>query len=497
MSSARSLGWLGIVRLGLVQSALGAIVVLVTSTLNRVMVVEYQLPAMLPGALVALHYAVQMTRPRFGFGSDCGGRRTPWILGGIAVLGVGGVLCAMATVSMASHTLWGFAFAILAYAVVGFGVGAAGTSLLVLLAVEVGERRRAAAATIMWVLMIAGFAITSTLAGHFLDPYSPHRLVMVMATAALAAFAVAVAAVWGIERREHGQTAKRHAAVPAQAAPAACGPAERGPAVSGPAERDFRAALRRVWAEPEARRFTVFVFVSMLAYSAQELLMEPFAGLVFGYSLGASAALSGQQHAGVFVGMIAVGLACSGGRRLGGSRLGGSRLGGPRLGGPRFGSLRSWTIGGCVASALALLSLVAANLVGPAWPLQASVFALGLANGVFAVSAIGSMMALAHRGETPGAGASGAGASGAAASAAGVRMGLWGAAQAVAFALGGLFSTTLVDFARYFWGSPAAAFGIVFCAEAALFIIAARFAARMGSTGGERIGTSRAGALGV
>jgi BCD family chlorophyll transporter-like MFS transporter len=210
----------------------------------------------------------------------------------------------------------------------------------------------------------------------------------------------------------------------------------------------------------------------MLAYSAQELLMEPFAGLVFGYSLGASAALSGQQHAGVFLGMIAVGLACSGG---------------PRLGGPRFGSLRSWTIGGCVASALALLSLVAANLVGPRWPLQASVFALGLSNGVFAVSAIGSMMALAHQGAAPGAAASGAG----------VRMGLWGAAQAVAFALGGLFSTTVVDCARYFLGSPAAAFGIVFCAEAALFIIAARFAARIDVKSGERIGASRAGALGV
>ena len=60
------LGWLGIVRLGLVQTALGAIVVLTTSTLNRVMVVELALPAILPGALVAMHYAVQILRPRLG-----------------------------------------------------------------------------------------------------------------------------------------------------------------------------------------------------------------------------------------------------------------------------------------------------------------------------------------------------------------------------------------------------------------------------------------------
>ncbi|MBM3612216.1 MAG: BCD family MFS transporter, partial [Alphaproteobacteria bacterium] len=50
------LGWGQIVRLGLVQMAIGAIVVLMTSTLNRLMVVELALPAVVPGFLVALHY---------------------------------------------------------------------------------------------------------------------------------------------------------------------------------------------------------------------------------------------------------------------------------------------------------------------------------------------------------------------------------------------------------------------------------------------------------
>ena len=63
-----SLGWLGIIRLGLVQTALGAIVVLTTSALNRVMVVEIGLPALVPGLLVTLHYAVQVLRPRWGHG---------------------------------------------------------------------------------------------------------------------------------------------------------------------------------------------------------------------------------------------------------------------------------------------------------------------------------------------------------------------------------------------------------------------------------------------
>ena len=72
-----SLGWLGIVRLGLVQTALGSIVVLTSSTLTRVLVVEVALPAAVPGVLIALHYCMQIFRPRLGFGSDLGGRRTP------------------------------------------------------------------------------------------------------------------------------------------------------------------------------------------------------------------------------------------------------------------------------------------------------------------------------------------------------------------------------------------------------------------------------------
>jgi BCD family chlorophyll transporter-like MFS transporter len=65
-------GWFQIIRLGLIQACLGAVVVVTTSTLNRIMVVELALPALLPGLLVAWHYAVQMVRPRMGYGADQG-----------------------------------------------------------------------------------------------------------------------------------------------------------------------------------------------------------------------------------------------------------------------------------------------------------------------------------------------------------------------------------------------------------------------------------------
>ena len=189
------LSWTQIARLGLVQSAIGAMVMLSTSLLNRVMVVEYALPAAIPAGLVAWHYAVQLSRPAWGHGSDRGQRRTPWIIGGMAVL-AGGSLLAVA--AMVAHVLL---LSVLAYALIGAGVGAAGTSLLALLATRTAPERRAGAASLTWIMMILGIVITAGIAGKLLEPFSTDRLFMVALGVATAAFLVACIAVAGIEGR--------------------------------------------------------------------------------------------------------------------------------------------------------------------------------------------------------------------------------------------------------------------------------------------------------
>ena len=110
--SPTGLGWIAIIRLGLVQAAIGAIVMLATSLLNRVMVVEYALAAAVPAGLVAWHYAVQLARPLWGHGSDRGRRRTPWIVGGMAMLAGGALLAVRATVMLPDSALLGGALAI-------------------------------------------------------------------------------------------------------------------------------------------------------------------------------------------------------------------------------------------------------------------------------------------------------------------------------------------------------------------------------------------------
>ncbi|MCA2981045.1 MAG: BCD family MFS transporter [Myxococcaceae bacterium] len=410
-----NLGWFSIFRLGLVQASLGAIVVLTTSTLNRVMVLEVGLAAMIPGALVTLHHAMQMLRPRMGHGSDHGQRRTPWIIGGMATLALGGVLAAAGTALMKGDLALGLAVGAVGFTLIGAGVSAAGTSLLVLMAKRVHAQRRAAAATIVWMMMIMGFAVTAGSAGRLLDPYTPLRLVQVAAGVSLLAFLLSLISIWGLE----GDDAQPEAT-----------PEARPP---------FREALKQVWQESDARRFTLFVAISMLSYSAQDLVLEPFAGAHFGFTPGETTKLSGVQHGGVFAGMLLVALATT------------------LLRSTPAASLKKWVVGGCLASAIAMGGLVAGGLQSGPWPVRANVFLLGLANGVFSIAAIGAMMALASQGRG---------------AREGVRMGLWGAAQAIAFGAGGFVGTVIVDAAKYLGFAPGPAAAVVFALEVVGFLAA-------------------------
>jgi len=410
------LTWLQIFRLGLVQMSLGAVVVLTTSTFNRLMVVEFALPAVLPGALVGLHYGIQLSRPRWGFTSDKGGNRTAWIIGGMAVLALCGILAAYAVTLFTTSYALAIGLSIIAYAGIGMGVGASGTSLLALLATTTTPHRRAAAATITWLMMILGIALTAGIAGSFLDPYSPARMMTVVTVVVSLAMLLTIVATGRIER---------------------------GLIVAEPEpQTPFMEGLREIWAEPRARNFTIFVFLSMNAYFMQELILEPYAGLVFNFTPGQSTQLSGAQNGGVFLGMLTVGLMATG---------------------LKTGSMRAWITAGCLGSA-AILGLIALNGTGASFaPLTPLVTALGFFNGMFAVAAIGCMMTLASDGR---------------ARREGTRMGLWGAAQAIAAGFGGLTGAAAVDILRTTL-PDGAAFGAVFTFEACLFVAAAIMALRI------------------
>lgn len=397
------MGWGGIARLCLVNAAIGGMAALPVNLFNRLMTVELMLPALLPGLLVALHYAVQISRPAWGHRSDATGQPVRVILGGMAVLAAGVVAAAWAIglPPQLALVVW-----VAAYMAIGIGVGAAGTSFLALLSVQTAEGRRPAAATLAWLMLIAGAIITSIGTGIAIEPYSPERLVLVVSIAALAAFALTLVATLGLGR-----------------------PTPR-PTAAPPLLR----ALSEAWADSGARRFTAFVFLSILAFYLSELIFEPFAGHVHGLSPSASTQLSGAKDGAALLGMIGAGALSS----------------------FRVGDLRAWAIIGCVISAVGLFAL------GAQAPLMAATLTLGLGNGLFVVGAIGSMMRLAatrHGAE-------------------GTTMGVFGAAQAIAAGLAGLLATAMLDVMRLAL-PDGTAYGTLFAIEALLFIAAALMAARI------------------
>lgn len=415
MSSApertRGLTWPSIARLGLVQAAIGAVVVMMTSTLNRVMVVELGLAAAIPGGLVGLHFGVQVLRPRMGFGSDRDGRRIRWIVGGMALTCISGVAAAAATAWMTTSVAWGMTLALLAFFLLGVGVSAGSTPFLAYMAERVTEERMAGAAALTWILMIAGIIVTASVAGHFLDPYSPARLVAVTGGVSLAAFVLTLVGVAG-----RGGSRPIHLRPPDET-------------------HSFREVMASMWADPQSRAFATFIFLSMLAYSAQDIILEPYAGAVFGLTPGESTRIAGLQHGGVLLGMIfgAVGAA-------------------------RYSTLPRWAAAGCAGSAVALVALVGMPATGSVAGMKSAVFGLGFANGVFAVAAIGAMMGLTVKGRAGGAG---------------MRMGFWGASQAIAYGIGGVLGAAGSDVARRVFGSAAAGYTAVFSMEAVLFTASA------------------------
>jgi BCD family chlorophyll transporter-like MFS transporter len=415
-----SLSWFSIIRLGLVQMALGSIIVLTTSTLNRLMIVEGALPAVIPGLLVSFHYGIQITRPAWGFFSDSGKTRTKWILIGMSVLSVGGILATVGVITIQSNFLLGILTSFVAYGFIGLGVGAAGTSLLAYLAIATKPQRRAAAASLTWLMMIFGIAATAGIVGNLIEPYSDIRILTVVSSVCIIALFTTIIAVFGIENKNPYQITETDINT-----------------------LSIMKGLREVWVEPKARLFAMFVAVSMTAYFMQELILEPYAGLVFKLTPGQTTSLSGIQNGGVFLGMLAVGITVSG---------------------LKIGSLRLWVFLGCLGSALSLIAISAFAYTNFGLPISLPVAILGFCNGAFAVGAIGSMMQLAGNGKI---------------NREGTRMGLWGASQAIAAGFGGLLGTILVDLLRLFFLNPANAFGLVFSFEAILFVIAAVMSLRV------------------
>ena len=427
------MNWFSILRLGLVQLCIGSSVVIPLSTLNRLMKVELALPATIAGFLIALHYAVQLTRVNWGYLSDKTQNRSQWIIFGMLILGIGGVLASASIPLIESNFAYGIMLALFSYTLIGFGVGAAGTPLLALLASYSSKSQKGFAASITFLMMILGLAITGITAGIILDPYSHQKLIKITASLAIITNILSFLSLKNLEKSLRNNADVRTPNAINYDVP-------------------FLEGIKKVWMEREARLFTIFIFISMGAFSMQDPILEPFAGEVFGFAVGESTKLDGFHKIGTLIGIILI-ILCLSKFRIGFASL--SIVKNERLGSEKF-----WLITGCLFSAFSLfiISLLGLTYRDPGI-LNSVVFLFGISNGVFTAGILGTMLHLASRGSDG--------------NNTGTRMGIWGAAQAYATMIAVFFSTVLVDILGLMMNSLPSVYGIVFLTAASFFIAAA------------------------
>ena len=427
------MNWFSILRLGLVQLCIGSSVVIPLSTLNRLMKVELALPATIAGFLIALHYAVQLTRVNLGYLSDKTQNRSQWIIFGMLILGIGGVLASVSIPLIESNFAYGIMLALFSYTLIGFGVGAAGTPLLALLASYSSKSQKGFAASITFLMMILGLAITGITAGIILDPYSHQKLMKITASLAIITNILSYLSLKNLEKSLLNNADAR---------------------IPNSIRYDvpFLTGIKKIWMEREARLFTIFIFISMGAFSMQDPILEPFAGEVFGFAVGESTKLDGFHKIGTLIGIILI-ILCLSKFRIGFRSF--SIFKNERLGSEKF-----WLITGCLFSALSLfiISLLGLTYRDPGI-LNSVVFFFGISNGVFTAGILGTMLHLASRGSGD--------------NNTGTRMGIWGAAQAYATMIAVFFSTVLVDILGLMMNSLPSVYGIVFLTAASFFIAAA------------------------
>ena len=427
------MNWFTIFRLGLVQLCIGSSVVIPLSTLNRLMKVELALPATIAGFLIALHYAVQLTRVNWGHLSDKSQNRSQWIVLGMLILGMGGILASASIPLIESHFSYGIMLAIFSYSLIGFGVGAAGTPLLALLASYSSKSQKGFAASITFLMMILGLAVTGITVGLILDPYSHQKLIKITSSLAIITNIISFLSLRNLERSlQDSLNGLTPATINSDV-----------PILEG---------IKKVWMERDARLFTIFIFISMGAFSMQDPILEPFAGEVFGFTVGESTKLDGFHKIGTLIGIIAIVL-CLSKFSVGSGFL-------SIVKNDRIGSEKLWLIIGCLFSALSLfiISLLALTSA-EASVLNSVVFFFGISNGVFTAGVLGTMLHLASKGSGD--------------YKEGTRMGIWGAAQAYATMIAVFLSTLLVDVLGLFMTSLPSVYGIVFLTAASFFIASA------------------------
>ena len=206
-----------LLRLSLFQVSVGMAMVLLTGTLNRVMIVELGVPAWLVGLMVSIPVLIAPFRALIGFKSDThksvlGWRRVPYIwfgtmmqFGGFAILPF-----ALLVLTGNGHgsAMWGEAGAALAFLLIGAGINTTQTAGLALANDLASEETRPRVVALLYVMLLAGMVVSALVFGSLLHDFTAKQLIQIIQGVALLTVVLNSIAMWKQEARNPALTAK-------------------------------------------------------------------------------------------------------------------------------------------------------------------------------------------------------------------------------------------------------------------------------------------------
>ena len=410
-----------ILRLSLFQVSVGMATVLMVGTLNRVMIVELNVPATLVAAMVCLPFLFAPLRALIGHRSDMhrsvlGWRRVPYIWFG-SLLQFGGLAIMPFALLVLSGdgvgpVLYGQIGAALAFLLVGAGLHTTQTAGLALATDLATPTTRARVVALLYVTLLVGMVASGLVFAWLLADFTPLRLIQVVQGAAVVTMALNVVALWKQEVRNPARTAA-HRERPA-----------------------FRTMFRQFIARPRAGRFLVAVALGTAAFNMQDIILEPYGAQVLKLSVSGTTVLTALLAGGA---LAAFALA---------ARTLAAGVDPYRLGGL-----------GLVSGLVAFPSVIFAGAIDAPGLFRFGTVLIGFGGGLFAVSTLTIAMEL-EEGENNG-----------------LAVGIWGAVQAsaagIAIALGGAIKDGFGALAATGalgpgFADPSAAYNAVYHIEVAL-----------------------------
>ncbi|MEM7571150.1 MAG: MFS transporter, partial [Pseudomonadota bacterium] len=204
-----------LLRLSLFQVAVGMATVLLTGTLNRVMILELGVSSALVAVMVALPFVFAPLRALIGYKSDThrsllGWRRVPYIWFG-SILQFGGLaIMPFALLLLQSQTLgpdWiGPIAAALAFLMTGVGVHTVQTAGLALANDIAPKASRPRVIALLYVMLLVGMLVSAIAFSLLLEDFSSVRLIQVIQGAAVATMFLNLIALWKQEARQPAVT---------------------------------------------------------------------------------------------------------------------------------------------------------------------------------------------------------------------------------------------------------------------------------------------------